>query len=74
MLLRGIGYIENPCGQGGKVTMLNIKKYRNLLTRIIARSKDNYDADIIEKHEQDKRKVWQQINKMTNRKTRKKLV
>ena len=48
------------------------KKYRNLLSRIIALARDNYDAEIIEKYEQDKRKVWQQINKMTNRKTRKK--
>ena len=48
------------------------KKYRNLLSRVIAQAKDNYDAEIIEKYEQDKRKVWQQINKMTNRKAHKK--
>ena len=48
------------------------KKYRNLLSRIIKISKDHYDAALIEKYEQDKRRVWQQINKMTNRKSRKK--
>ena len=34
------------------------KKYRNLLSRIIKISKDFYDAELIEKHEQDKRRVW----------------
>ena len=48
------------------------KKYRNLLSRIIKISKDFYDAELIEKHEQDKRRVWQQINKITNRQSRKK--
>ena len=49
------------------------KKYRNLLSRIIKISKDLYDAELIEKYEDDKRRVWQQINKMTNRKSRKKI-
>ena len=49
------------------------KKYRNLLSRIIKISKDFYDAEIIEKYEDDKRRVWQQINKMTNRKSHKKI-
>ena len=47
------------------------KKYRNLLSRIIKISRDKYDAELIEKYEQDKRRVWQQINRMTNRKSRK---